>query len=139
MDVIKARVEVDKVFAGDSEEAEACIRRIVLMSGGSLRDMMRILTYTGMEAWDVPITRRHVETAIHKIRNEIMSNLNSNDLQILLQIHKDKRADRTAQAGRQLHYRWALEYNGEKWADVHPVVYESQRYKETVDFELQNG
>jgi Cdc6-like AAA superfamily ATPase len=130
MDVIKARVEIEKVFAGETDERNDCIRRIVLASGGSLRDMMHILTYAGEEAWDVPITINHVETAIHKVRNELMSNLSSDDIQILLKIHAEKRADRTALVGRQLHYRWALEYNGEKWADVHPLIYESELYKE---------
>lgn len=130
MDVIKARVDEEKVFAGDENERHACIKRIVLVSGGSLRDLMHILTYAGEEAWDVPITMAHVETAIHKVRNELMSNLNSEDIKILIKIHKDKRADRTAEVGRQLHYRWALEYNGEKWADIHPLVYESALYRE---------
>ncbi|MCP4150462.1 MAG: hypothetical protein GY757_22130 [bacterium] len=130
MDVIRARVEVDKVFAGEIKEKNNQIRRIVLASGGSLRDIMRILTYAGEEAWDVPINREHVETAIHKVRNELMSNLNSGDLQTLLKIHREKRADRTEEAGRLLYYRWALEYNGEKWADVHPIVFESQLYRD---------
>lgn len=130
MNVIKARVDEEKVFYGNEEERYDSIRRIVLVSGGSLRDMMHILTYAGEEAWDEPIKREHVETAIHKVRNELMSNLNSEDIKILIQIHKDKRADRTAEVGRQLHYRWALEYNGEKWADIHPLVYESALYRE---------
>lgn len=130
MEVIKARVEEKKVFTGDDTERKNCIRRIVLASGGSLRDMMHILTYTGEEAWDVPITMKHVETAIHKVRIEMMENLSSDDIQVLLKIHKEKRADRTELVGRQLHYRWALEYNGEKWADVHPLIYESGLYQE---------
>lgn len=138
MDVIEARVEKDNVFDGDEAQIEACIRRIVVVSGGSLRDMMHILTYAGEEAWDVPITAQHLEAAIHKVRNELMANLNSDDLQALLKIHNEKRADRTEAVGRQLHYRWALEYNGEKWADVHPLVYESQLYKEAASLERQN-
>lgn len=130
MDVIDARVDEEKVFAGEKKDRRECIRRIVLVSGGSLRDMMHILTYAGEEAWDRPITRDHVETAIHKVRNELMSNLSSEDVKILIKIHKDKRADRTSEVGRQLHYRWALEYNGEKWADIHPLIYESPLYRE---------
>jgi hypothetical protein len=135
MDVIKARVNEEKVFYGDEKERHECIRRIILVSGGSLRDIMHILTYAGEEAWDEPITRTHVETAIHKVRNELMSNLNSDDIKILVNIHKNKRADRTAEVGRQLHYRWALEYNGEKWADIHPLVYESTLYQEAAGIE----
>jgi hypothetical protein len=133
IDVIKARVEEAKVFAGSEEERGNCIKRIVLVSGGSLRDMMHILTYAGEEAWDKPITRKHVEAAIHNVRNELMSNLSYDDIQILIRIHKEKRADRTAAVGRQLHYRWALEYNGEKWADIHPLVFESNLYQEAAE------
>jgi len=100
---------------------------------------MRILTYAGEEAWDVPITRQHVRMAVHKVGSELMSNLNSNDLQILRQIRKHKRADRTKEMGRQLHYRWALEYNGEKWADVHPLVVESAVYKEAKALSRHDG
>ncbi len=136
-DVIKARIEEEKVLAGDEKERHDCIRRIVLASGGSLRDMMHILTYAGEEAWDEPILRINVEAAIHKVRNELMSNLNLEDIRILIQIHKEKRADRTEEVGRQLHYRWALEYNGEKWADIHPLVYESTLYREAAESELE--
>ncbi|MCP4215409.1 MAG: AAA family ATPase [bacterium] len=138
MDVIKARVEIEKVFAGSEVERLNSIRRIVLVSGGSLRDMMHIFMYAGEEAWDVPITAQYVETAIHKVRSELMSNLSSDDIRILLKLHKEKRADRTTEVGRQLHYRWALEYNGEKWADVHPLVYESSLYREAAALDGNN-
>lgn len=135
VDVIKARVQEEKVFSGNGRKRRSAMERIVLASGGSLREIMRLLTYAGEEAWDQPIARDHIEKAIHSVRNELMSNLNSDDLRILHRIHREKRADRTEEMGRQLHYRWALEYNGEKWADVHPLVYESDVYKEFNDYE----
>ncbi|MCP4653829.1 MAG: hypothetical protein GY856_00270 [bacterium] len=139
MEVITARVDAKSVFAGEPLEREACMGRIVLASGGSLRELMHLLAYAGEEAWDQPIGLQHVETAIHKVRNELMSNLNMKDIQILRQVHRDKRADRTAEVGRQLHYRWALEYNGETWADIHPLVYESELYRETENIDRKQS
>jgi hypothetical protein len=131
IEVIQARVDDKAVFAGMAPERSAVLQRIVLASGGSLREIMRLLTYAGEEAWDCQIRGEHVERAIHTVRNELMSNLSLADIGVLQKIHHDKRADRTKEMGRQLFYRWALEYNGEKWADVHPLVFESDLYRET--------
>lgn len=128
-EVIRTRVDVAKVFAGSAEEREATIRRIVLASGGSLRDVIRTLAFTGREAFDVPATREHVEKALRKVQNELMDNLRDEDLACLVHVHQKKEVDRTELGGRQLFFCWALEYNGDMWVDVHPLVFESRRFK----------
>jgi Cdc6-like AAA superfamily ATPase len=136
IEIISARVDDEAVFAGHAVDRQACLERIVLASGGSLREIMRILTYAGEEAWDQPINRDHVERAVSTVRDELMSNLNLADVKVLHRIHRDKRADRTEEVGRQLFYRWALEYNGEKWADVHPLIFESGLFQRMNGIEL---
>ncbi|MCP4344344.1 MAG: hypothetical protein GY795_02325 [Desulfobacterales bacterium] len=128
--VIQNRVEQDKVFAGNSDEQYECMKELVLASGGSLRELMRLLLESANEAWDVPINMEHVKKSVKKVGSEFMNNLRHDDLPVLHEIHHLKRADRRPESARQLFYRFALEYNGDKWADVHPLVYHSDIYND---------
>lgn len=129
--VIQARVEEEKVFAGDKDTRQTAMRELVLASGGSLRELLRLLAKSALEAWDEwdePITFEHVQRGIRKLRQEFTSPLRFADVPILHKIHRLKRADPSPEVARQLFFRFALEYNGEQWADVHPLVYTSDLY-----------
>ncbi len=128
--IIQNRVEQDKVFAGDSEGQHRCMRELALASGGSLRELMRLLLVSADEAWDVPIDPEHIERAIRKVSAEFMNHFRYDDIPVLREIHRLKRADHRPEGGRQLFYRFALEYNGDKWADVHPLVFYSDIYND---------
>ncbi|MDM8548466.1 hypothetical protein QUF72_00250 [Desulfobacterales bacterium HSG2] len=130
VDVIKARVEEDKVFAGEPDERYACMKELVLASGGSLRELMHLLLKAAEEAWEHPIAMDDVKKGIHEVRNEFMNPLRFDDLPVLHEINRSKRADHSPESARQLFYRFALEYNGEKWADVHPLIYSSDIFND---------
>ena len=128
--VVKARVNVDEVFAGNKKTRKTALDELVLASGGSLRELMRLLEKAGEEAWDNPITSADVANAIHEVTKEHLLPLRFSDLPVLREIHRLKRADHRPEAARLLFHRLALEYNGEQWADVHPLVYHSAQFND---------
>jgi hypothetical protein len=137
--VVEARIGVDEVFAGEKRGRRKSLTELVLASGGALRELMRLLEKAGEEAWDEPITREHVRAAIHEVSKEHLLPLRFSDLPVLHEIHRLKRADHRPEAARQLFHRLALEYNGEQWADVHPLVYYSAQFNDPELRKLGDG
>lgn len=126
-EIIHKRVDVDQVFGKTREDREQALLKLVLNSGGSLRELMHLLTEAAKLAWDVPIEPKHVEMALHHVRRDFLNVLEPKvDLPILHDIHQNKRASERGLAANLFFYRLALEYNGEGWADVHPLVHGSE-------------
>lgn len=135
--VIQNRVEQENVFAGNADEQYACMKELVLASGGSLRELMRLLMESANEAWDVPINMEHVKKSVKKVGTEFMNHLRYDDLPVLHEIHRLKRADNREECRRHLFYRFALEYK-DRWADVHPLIYYSDMFNDQEILKMVN-
>ena len=116
-EVIKRRVEVETIF-----EEPDLVRRMVLMSGGSLRELLRFLFEAALEA-DEKIDQQALERAFKNEKRSFLAPLKREDLPLLLKIHREKEINKTPEELRLLFYRFALEYNHETWYDVHPLIY----------------
>lgn len=116
-ELISTRVDVATVF-----QDPAIIREMVLLSGGSFRELFDLLAESAMAADETPITHAHFETAARQVWNAFKAPLQFDDRDLLLEIHREKAVDHREKTFRLLFHRFALEYNGHGWADVHPLV-----------------
>lgn len=145
--LIERRVDIDRLF--DSRDS---LRRLCLASGGSVRDLMRLLIGAVREA-DVDdkdrIDGQAVEQAVTSLRIDYEQHLVPERLYYprLAQIHRTKgsgyagsedggeeAADKDRSSfGAMLLNGTVLEYNGrENWYGVHPVVQESRHFTEAL-------
>lgn len=122
--VVSARGDWSRLLG----EREA-LDRIGLLSGGHLRDLLRILAEVLRRSQQVPVREATIEAAIHQVRNEFLPIADA-DAAWLHRVASTHRAS-LAEAGRLpdlarffdthlvLGYR-----NGGEWYDVHPLVAE---------------
>jgi len=124
-EVIEKRVEVDKVFTDPN-----IVKEMALMSGGSLRELLRLLEEAALEAEGERIDREAFERGRRNLYQAFTANLRLSDYAALRNIHCRKSFDRTEEELRTLFYRFALEYDAERWADVHPLIYYSREFQD---------
>ncbi|MEF3697639.1 hypothetical protein [Desulfolutivibrio sp.] len=123
--LIHARIDVNAVF-----ENPELVREMVLLSGGSFRELFELLGEAALEADELPITRAHFEVGARQVWRAYSAPLRFEDRKMLVRIHQDKQVDHTPDAFRLLFHRFALEYNGRGWADVHPLIMQfDERFK----------
>jgi hypothetical protein len=136
-DLVEGRLAIEKVFA-----ASDLVRQLALMSGGSVRDLLRLVGYAAAEALvdgKDRIDAASVELAVKRLRREFEGSLIPGQVYypILARIHRTKRDQLVAGPtvtpdevryargffGQLLFNGSVLEYNGDgQWFDAHPAV-----------------
>jgi hypothetical protein len=127
--------EVSQQFPRDEKllaQITKLIRKIVLASGGSLRELMRLIQEACLETTDEKIGARAVERAIVNVRAELTRPMPQGYFIELAKIHQSKQTDHTVDHRRILFYRYALEYNGERWVDVNPLIYDMPEFQRAI-------
>lgn len=99
------------------------------MSGGVLRELMLLTRTSILRAWREhgghgPVERHHVRAAVEEVKNTYRRTLTWQDYPALRRLRetKDLQSLEPAVASRLLHGMAILEYNGQNWWDVHPIV-----------------
>ena len=76
-----------------------------------------------------------VRRAANIVRGEIARKLNREHYVVLARVHLDTTIN-SDETGRFLLYRRAaLEYNGERWIGVHPLLWDTPEFKTALDTE----
>ncbi len=123
-EIIEKRAKLELFEEGVIEEA-------ILMSGGAIRILLRLLTNASLKACimdDDVIRKRYLESAISEMVSEYTKRLNVNDLKWLKEIinsddeNKRKVTNDTEYSTKLFHNQVLLEYNGERWFDVNPLA-----------------
>lgn len=108
-------------------EDESDLERLVRMSGGHLRDLLRLVAEVVLQADSFPVSDRVIESAIDKVRNDYLP-IADNDALWLDRVAETHRASlddlkRLPDLARYLDTHLMLCYrNGHEWYDVHPLV-----------------
>jgi hypothetical protein len=144
--VLAERVEIDAVF-----ESRASVRLLARSSGGSVRDLIRLLSYAQLAAagdGKQKIDAASARDAVKKLRLDYEKLLIPGQAYypVLALIHRDKelalppdgsipspeQVDRAKAFLRDLLFNGAvLEYNGDRtWYDVHPAITDIQGFKD---------
>lgn len=108
------------------------MNKIVLKSGGSLRELMRLVQEACIETTGEKINDVAVEKAIVNVRSEFIRPMPWAFIADLAKIHKNKETDNSPTQRSILFYRYALEYNGDRWVDVHPLIYDLPEFQKEI-------
>ena len=126
--VVARRVGVESIF----ENADL-VRQLVEMSGGHVRDLLRLVRYA-FDYTDERVEPAQVERACQSLINEYDRLVRDEDLPRLHQVHRERRAPTDTGFSLLLFNLLVLEYrNGQSWADVHPAVQATRKFGEYVE------
>lgn len=128
--VILQRVQVESIF-----EDEKSVDKLCLASGGHVRDLMHLMRYA-CDYSNKQISSLAVDKAIRALVREYDRLVKDADLPRLVQVHREKRLPSDAEFALLPYHLIVLEYqNGERWADLHPAVQETRKFREAWDNE----
>jgi hypothetical protein len=126
--IIERRVDVDAVFA-----SPGILSRIVTMSGGCPRDLLRITGIASEFAGRGQVTDEVLEAAFRSARSVHLRPVKSGDFEILARVHRTGRIENTRDDFRLLYHRLMVQYNDDEWFDAHPLVREDPRFRDALD------
>lgn len=125
--VVAKRVDMSCVF----DDAALC-HRLVEHSGGSVRDLMRLVRMACYGATD-RIALSHIEQSLHSLVLEYDRLVKDEHLGRLAQIALHRQAPWDETTAWLLHHRLVLEYQNERrWFDLHPAVRLNPRVQEAI-------
>jgi len=117
-ELLSKRIELKTVFADPS-----AVEKIVQMSGGAVRDLMRLTRLACINAKSSQIQVDDVEKAIRSLVREYDRMIQEKDIEALRDVFNNKRVTGDERYARLLHNRVIHEYqNGERSADLHPAA-----------------
>ncbi len=125
--VFDRRMVVSEIF-----EDKAGCEEMIKASGGSLRDLVRIFEQSCIDATGRRLTLANVKAGIRDVRDELRRHIESRHYPVLARIHLTKKHDNSKEAREILFWRWALQYDGEQWFDVHPLVYDAPEFRDAL-------
>jgi hypothetical protein len=100
------------------------LRRLCQISGGHVRDLLRLLNSWIQEEMALPLSRESLEAVIRSFRNEMTMQISDSEWALLKQVmeRKQVRGDQGYQT--LIRSRLVFEYraNGESWFDVNPIL-----------------
>lgn len=114
----------------------ALAREIALLSGGCPRDLLRLLKEALLESQE-RVDGRAVRRAASLVRGEMARKLTQADYAVLARVHLDGTIDADETGSFLLYRRAALEYNGDRWVGVHPLLWETPEFKAALESEKQ--
>jgi len=125
---IEARIDVAAVFENKDD-----IDKICLASGGHIRDLLHLVRYACDYSSD-KISSLAVDKAIRALVREYDRLVKDEDLARLVKVHQEKRLPSDPEYSLLPYHLIVLEYqNGERWADVHPAVQETRKFRKAWD------
>jgi len=128
--VIAQRVEVAVMF----EEAKS-VDKLCLASGGHIRDLLLLARYACDYSAE-KVTPAAVDKAISALIRQYDRLVKDADLPRLIKIHREKRLPGDPEYSFLLYHLVVLEYqNAERWADLHPAVQATRKFKEAWEHE----
>ncbi|MEM7579394.1 MAG: ATP-binding protein [Cyanobacteria bacterium P01_A01_bin.80] len=103
--------------------------RLCRISGGHVRDLLRLLNNWIQRERKLPLTRKTLERLIRARRNEMIMQISEDEWELLRQVRKRKKVGGDRDYQKLIHSRLVFEYrdnNGESWFDVNPIVAEAE-------------
>jgi len=122
---IEKRIDVAAVFENRDD-----LRRLCIDSGGNIRDLLHLVRYACDYSAE-KISSQAVDKAIRALVREYDRLVKDDDLPRLVKIHREKRLPSDPEYSLLPYHLVVLEYqNGERWADIHPAVEKTRKFRE---------
>lgn len=112
------RVDLDRVF----EHPTAAVQQLVRHSGGRLRDVIELARRACELAGAGQVTERMIEKVARKMAGDRASMQRPGDLDRLVTVARRKRVPSDDDHGYLLLHSLVLQYNGQPWWDIHPLL-----------------
>lgn len=104
--------------------------RIVVASGGSIRELLEVASDATLVADGDTLTGPDIERALTRRRDRMRDKINANGwAATLVDIARQHQIAEDDAYLLVLHHRLAFKYNGEGWYDAHPLVYEIAEFQ----------
>lgn len=123
-DLLARRVELDRVFS----DVDAVVLAVAKWSGGRLRDVLH-LTRLACELSDPDlVTPDTIDLAARKLSAERVTAVKPDQWPRLAEIAQDRQVANDPNDGFLLQHSLVLNYDGEPWWDIHPIVRLDRRF-----------
>ena len=125
LDALGYRIDLDTLIPD-----QAARDRLVIASGGSIRELLEVTSDATLLADGESLTRDDVERAIKRRGARMRDVINANGwLDALVDIACTHQIRSDAAYLSLLHHRLAFKYNEENWYDAHPLAYEIAEFQ----------
>lgn len=105
--------------------------RLCYVSGGHVRDLLRLLNTWIMEEMQLPLSRATLEAVIRARCNEMTLPISDDEWELLRQVRNRKKVSGDQGYQTLIRSRLVFEYrdNGESWFDINPILAEARELK----------
>ncbi len=109
-------------------DSEDSLNRLCSVSGGHVRDLLRLLNGWVRKGRSFPLQRDKLEEVIRARRNEMTLQLSESEWDLLRQVRQRKKVGGDQDYQTLIHSRLVFEYRnqGESWFDVNPILLEAK-------------
>ncbi len=109
-------------------DSTTTLERLCQLSGGHVRDLLRLLNSWIMEEMMLPLSRETLEQVIRARRNEMTMPISEDEWQLLNHVKQRKRVSDDEGYKKLIRSRFVFEYRdaGESWFDVNPILAEAK-------------
>ncbi|MBF2064869.1 MAG: ATP-binding protein [Calothrix sp. C42_A2020_038] len=124
LDASKRLSKITEIF--DSIES---LDRLCQISGGHVRDLLRLLNNWIQRQRKLPLERQTLEALIRSRRNEMTMQICDQEWELLRQVRTRKKVGGDRDYQTMIHSRLVFEYrnyHGESWFDVNPILLEAE-------------
>jgi hypothetical protein len=115
--------QIGEIF--DSPES---LDRLCQLSGGHVRDLLRLLNTWIQEEMMLPLSRQTLEQVIRSRRNEMIMPISDQEWELLRHVQRKKKVSDDQGYQKLIRSRFVFEYRdaGESWFDVNPILAEAK-------------
>jgi len=106
----------------------ATLDRLCKLSGGHVRDLLRLLNTWIMEEMALPLSRDTLDQVVRARRNEMIMPISDEEWQLLRHVKQNKKVSDDQGYQKLIRSRFVFEYrdSGESWFDVNPILQEAR-------------
>lgn len=123
LDEDKRKGKITEIF--DSPET---LDRLCSVSGGHVRDLLRLLNTWIKKGRQLPLSRETLEEVIRSRRNEMTMPISDDEWELLRQVRQRKKVSDDQGYQKLIRSRLVFEYRdkGESWFDINPILAEAK-------------
>ncbi|MEM7773753.1 MAG: ATP-binding protein [Cyanobacteria bacterium P01_A01_bin.37] len=113
-------------------ENSETLDQLCRVSGGHVRDLLRILNAWIKKNRDLPLRREKLDEVVRSYRNEMAMYITDNEWELLRRVRQRKKVSGDADYQTLIRSRLVFEYrnHGESWFDVNPVLMDAKELHE---------
>ncbi|KIG11934.1 Type II secretory pathway, ATPase PulE/Tfp pilus assembly pathway, ATPase PilB [Enhygromyxa salina] len=122
--LLDARLELAAVFA----DVDAAIEALARLSGGHVRDLLHLARQAGENAEPAKIQVHHIQAASVWLAGQRTILMREKDWPRAVEISQTNKVGNRDEDSHMLLHSCVLNYNGQPWWDVHPVIRQDSQF-----------